>query len=870
MMLNSAQLRIYRLVFGVKRGQQENWVDYNKRSLRTIRAWMSANGVERWSTRVTKFQYSLLGHWCRRREGDEECMTALMLGWRNLKWWRAEQKNVANGKRHPRRFHATNTERDIAEALGVDWMCHGLDPDKVVWKMLEGWTVFFVSASEVALHNKLANIVYIGMTSGMMHRLATVKSGEAWNHTLNPLLVGRTVGKPPMATLGLVNGENSGHPTHGLPPMTWDLDNGVNNGLRTLGLHGPRRRHGLLGAHRLPGLLPLPGNNATMFKNEGGGKVVYPNMDMVRKLAGMPGTGRRLPHTLCEDASVTGLRLPPPRGTKMLVPTMGGGKDVIRNLVNNVNKIAGTIGMDLLPLHTRHHELPQGGVSRTMTAMTRRSLRMGRAFCMCRDGVVALLYIHKNFGPRVSTDTANGWTAKETTGRRGSTAVEVVTLVLNDVRVVNVIGMMGRSDQWLFGGPTTVGRTTRSTTRPEQHYGKFCAPQIPCRDVIMKRGRLALATHPTLGLLKFNTNGAAVGRLAVSHLLGGPCNNGETGVTGTKHRGQWTLHPLMAPTKLGWTGLSLGCPLLMTYYVFGRHWVVVPQVDNDAGDEVMMMQRGAPSSAPNNVADEERDELISVGWTDSMLANLNNMLEFLQDVGDSGGVEHVAWALGMWAYSNILAETTVELVNDVLFRRVQGDAWFTANDIGEPAPRTPAGEMLQFNNTARALSVARQRARAMIQRARAAAATTSGAAPSSGHNASAPGVATSSGSNDPSPGGATTLDAAPLATGAANDEVPPEVASDVDSGVNIPMSEDGENDATTLMQLTPAEEEQLHQLGVDDRVRRQLRDLLRGLCEQEGRGVGAEHRWGVAQVVEAARHAEGVTRVLVEILERRT
>ena len=58
----------------------------------------------------------------------------------------------------------------------------------------------------------------------------------------------------------------------------------------------------------------------------------------------------------------------------------------------------------------------------------------------------------------------------------------------------------------------------------------------------------------------------------------------------------------------------------------------------------------------------------------------------------------------------------------------------------------------------------------------------------------------------------------------------------------------------------------LDDLGVDDDLRRSLRDLLHGLQEQENRDVGAEYRWGVQQVVAAAedahRAAECVRRIL--------
>ncbi|CAE7234815.1 unnamed protein product [Symbiodinium sp. CCMP2592] len=130
MMINSIQLRVYRLAFGVRRGSAENWVDYNTRSLRTIRAWMQAQRVERWSSKVLRLQFALVGHWCRRKEGDHECMPALMMGWRDLKWWRAEQK-IKSGMRHPERFYADNSERALAEAIGLEW--------KKATSKREGW-----------------------------------------------------------------------------------------------------------------------------------------------------------------------------------------------------------------------------------------------------------------------------------------------------------------------------------------------------------------------------------------------------------------------------------------------------------------------------------------------------------------------------------------------------------------------------------------------------------------------------------------------------------------------------------------------------------------------------------------------------------
>ena len=58
-----------------------------------------------------------------------------MLLWRCQKWWTAEQaKGQTLGKRHPGRFRAGNTERSIANVLGVDWI--DACPNRAGWKQL--------------------------------------------------------------------------------------------------------------------------------------------------------------------------------------------------------------------------------------------------------------------------------------------------------------------------------------------------------------------------------------------------------------------------------------------------------------------------------------------------------------------------------------------------------------------------------------------------------------------------------------------------------------------------------------------------------------------------------------------------------------
>ena len=134
--MNSMQLRVLRLCFGCKRHAAEDWVSYNSRSLREVRLWLHQNGTERWSTKILRLQFQLMGHWVRRWEGDTPCLPARMQCWRSLGWWHEQQglSRAAGGVRHPRRFRAANLERSIATCLGVDWRaaCN----NRAGWKQL--------------------------------------------------------------------------------------------------------------------------------------------------------------------------------------------------------------------------------------------------------------------------------------------------------------------------------------------------------------------------------------------------------------------------------------------------------------------------------------------------------------------------------------------------------------------------------------------------------------------------------------------------------------------------------------------------------------------------------------------------------------
>ena len=127
---NTVQLQVLRRAFRLGRKRGEDWMGWNARTLRDVRAWVAMAKVERWSAKVLRLQHQLLGHWQRQREGGELGLAARMLGWRSLRWWHAEQ-NLSFGMRHPGRFYPDNVERQVAETFGDDWPL--LAQDRVGW-----------------------------------------------------------------------------------------------------------------------------------------------------------------------------------------------------------------------------------------------------------------------------------------------------------------------------------------------------------------------------------------------------------------------------------------------------------------------------------------------------------------------------------------------------------------------------------------------------------------------------------------------------------------------------------------------------------------------------------------------------------------
>ena len=134
-MMNSTQLRVLRLAFGIRRGANEDWVSYNTRSLRLVRTWIAQTGAERWSTKILRLQFQLAGHWMRQREGGDDVrgIAGRMTLWRASGWWNHE-KSLTTGARHPMRFRASNLERSLAHCLGENWFhaCSSRD----AWRQL--------------------------------------------------------------------------------------------------------------------------------------------------------------------------------------------------------------------------------------------------------------------------------------------------------------------------------------------------------------------------------------------------------------------------------------------------------------------------------------------------------------------------------------------------------------------------------------------------------------------------------------------------------------------------------------------------------------------------------------------------------------
>ncbi|OLP92607.1 hypothetical protein AK812_SmicGene25579 [Symbiodinium microadriaticum] len=242
-----------------------------------------------------------------------------------------------------------------------------------------------------------------------------------------------------------------------------------------------------------------------------------------------------------------------------------------------------------------------------------------------------------------------------------------------------------------------------------------------------------------------------------------------------------------------------------------------------------------------------------MGWDEQMINDLSELLDFLRDLREQSSVEAVAWAVGQWTAGGVQADVAVEAATDVAVRRlvscveqrprdfqVRGrlcvglagfqrqlgefhtrlvqrclqEAW-----TGTPLPHSgaPVGSALHAGTAADFLREARDRVR-----------------------------------GGPAEGRTTTTE-----------------RTERPSASPEPAGDESGDDELTLMQLTMEEENELARLGLDDGLRSALRELLRGLRVQEDRGVGAEYRWGVNQVLDACEVARRACGVVERILRDR-
>ena len=80
----------------------------------------------------------------------------------------------------------------------------------------------------------------------------------------------------------------------------------------------------------------------------------------------------------------------------------------------------------------------------------------------------------------------------------------------------------------------------------------------------------------------------------------------------------------------------------------------------------------------------------------------------------------------------------------------------------------------------------------------------------------------------------------------------------------------GDTDFSMLMQLNDEEENLLHQLGVPDQTRRQLRDMLWSLRVHQDMDEGPEYRWGLGLWLRAWSSGCEQMAQVIDCLERRT
>ena len=307
---------------------------------------------------------------------------------------------------------------------------------------------------------------------------------------------------------------------------------------------------------------------------------------------------------------------------------------------------------------------------------------------------------------------------------------------------------------------------------------------------------------------------------------------------------------------------------------------------------------GTPARRSFHLSEEEIQGFLEAGWPQAIVDNVVEFCNYLEDVATEYGMEAVAWGGGAWIDSLTVANATVDLVQETIFRRLRGVpearpaanatrgrlmvGWagfqrvvsdFHQSLIAEglrehwlPSRIDGDGRRLEDPPFVRgtrgdhdlwAQARARELARALVEQGRRdamARRASNGGVASSGHD-----------------GAASSGDTVLQASGNSAGQVPDAGGGTADTGAGEPEEPDGmdSDDDGALMQVSLEEEERLHRHNVQNEARRHLRTLLLSLEHIQQRGEGPEYRWGVQQLLRAYTMADEVIGVFRDILQRR-
>ncbi|OLQ14939.1 putative 149 kDa protein [Symbiodinium microadriaticum] len=276
---------------------------------------------------------------------------------------------------------------------------------------------------------------------------------------------------------------------------------------------------------------------------------------------------------------------------------------------------------------------------------------------------------------------------------------------------------------------------------------------------------------------------------------------------------------------------------------------------------------GVPARRSFHLSEEEIQGFLEAGWPQAVVDNVVEFCNYLEDVATEYGMEAVAWGGGAWIDSLTVANATVELVQETIFRRLRGvpEARPTANAtrgrlmvgwagfqrvvsdfhqslIAEglrehwlPSRIDGDGRRLEDPPFVRgtrgdhdlwAQVRARELARALVEQGR-----RDGMARRAGGG----GVTSSDGA-------ASSGDTVPQHFGHHAGRVPAAGGDTMDGGADEDEEQDGadSDDDGVLMQVNLEEEERLHRHNVPNEARRHLRTLLLSLEHIQQRGEGGQ------------------------------